>query len=132
AQARSEYDLSVGGFLRRNAVVFAVAASGVVLSAALRASGPAAPSVVFLVLWSLSPLVAWTLSRPPSPQSHELSREDTLFLRATARRTWRFFETFAGASENHLPPDNFQEDPHPVVAHRTSPTNIGLSLLATV
>ena len=31
-----------------------------------------------------------------------------------------------------LPPDNFQEDPRPVIAHRTSPTNIGLYLLAAV
>ena len=49
-----------------------------------------------------------------------------------ARRTWRFFETFVGAEDNWLPPDNFQEDPAPVIAHRTSPTNIGLLLLATV
>ena len=46
-------------------------------------------------------------------------------------RTWRFFETFVGAEDNSLPPDNFQEDPQPVVAHRTSPTNIGLYLLST-
>ena len=31
-----------------------------------------------------------------------------------------------------LPPDNFQEDPQPVVAQRTSPTNIGLYLLSIV
>ena len=31
-----------------------------------------------------------------------------------------------------LPPDNFQEDPRPVVAHRTSPTNMGLYLLSAV
>ena len=31
-----------------------------------------------------------------------------------------------------LPPDNFQEDPTPVIAHRTSPTNIGLYLLSVV
>ena len=49
-----------------------------------------------------------------------------------ARRTWRFFETFVGAEDNWLPPDNFQEDPVPVIAHRTSPTNIGLLGLATV
>ena len=49
-----------------------------------------------------------------------------------ARRTWRFFEVFVGDEDNWLPPDNFQEDPQPVVAHRTSPTNIGLLLLATV
>ena len=49
-----------------------------------------------------------------------------------ARRTWRFFETFVGAEDNWLPPDNFQEDPKPVIAHRTSPTNIGLYLLSIV
>ncbi len=43
-----------------------------------------------------------------------------------ARRTWRFFETFVGDDSNWLPPDNYQEDPQPKVAHRTSPTNIGL------
>ena len=48
-----------------------------------------------------------------------------------ARRTWRFFEAFVGTEDNWLPPDNFQEDPAPVIAHRTSPTNIGLLLLAT-
>ena len=31
-----------------------------------------------------------------------------------------------------LPPDNFQEDPRPVLAHRTSPTNMGLYLLSAV
>ena len=45
---------------------------------------------------------------------------------------WRFFETFVRPADNVLPPDNFQEDPSPVVAHRTSPTNIGLYLLSTV
>ena len=49
-----------------------------------------------------------------------------------ARRTWRFFETFVGDEDNWLPPDNFQNDPRPVVAHRTSPTNIGLLTLSTV
>ncbi len=53
-------------------------------------------------------------------------------LRGTARLTWSFFERFVTAEDNHLPPDNFQEDPQPVVAHRTSPTNMGLYLLSTV
>ena len=44
-------------------------------------------------------------------------------LRLTARRTWRFFETFVTPADHMLPPDNFQEDPEPVLAHRTSPTN---------
>ena len=53
-------------------------------------------------------------------------------LRLIARRTWRFFEKFVTAKDNMLPPDNFQEDPKPVVAHRTSPTNLGLYLLSVV
>ena len=36
------------------------------------------------------------------------------------------------AGDHMLPPDNFQEDPAPVLAHRTSPTNLGLYLLSAV
>ena len=57
---------------------------------------------------------------------------DARALRLVARRTWRYFETFVTAEDHQLPPDNFQEDPNPVLAHRTSPTNIGLYLLAAV
>ena len=55
-----------------------------------------------------------------------------MFLHKSARRTWSFFEQFVNAGENWLPPDNFQEQPTPVVAHRTSPTNMGLALLANL
>ena len=53
-------------------------------------------------------------------------------MRLTGRRIWRFFTTFVTAEEHYLPPDNFQEDPHPVIAHRSSPTNFGLYLLSVV
>jgi len=61
-----------------------------------------------------------------------MSAAEARELRLTARRTWRFFETFVTAEDHALPPDNFQDDPKPVVAHRTSPTNLGLYLLAAV
>jgi cyclic beta-1,2-glucan synthetase len=83
------------------------------------------------VIWILSPLIAFWVSKARRPERKLLSTEDTMFARLIARRTWRFFETFVGAEDNWLPPDNFQEDPAPVVAHRTSPTNIGLLLLST-
>src|SRR5207249_11944415 len=68
------------------------------------------------------------LSLPPrSAKEEPLPQADAKFLRAIARRTWRFFDTFAGAEDNFLPPDNFQQLPQPIVAHRTSPTNIGRS-----
>ncbi len=87
----------------------------------------------FVVLWLLSPAVARWVSLPPAESAaQQLSAADVGALRLTARRTWRFFETFVGPEDHALPPDNFQDDPAPVVAHRTSPTNIGMYLLATV
>ena len=85
-----------------------------------------------VALWLVSPAIAWWLSRPLRPRRPRLSAEDYAFLRTVARRTWRFFETFVGPADNHLPPDNFQEDPPNGPAHRTSPTNIGLALLSNL
>jgi cellobiose phosphorylase len=85
-----------------------------------------------LLLWAGSPVIAWWVSRTPPPRRAELSAAQVNFLRQVARRTWLFFETFVTPEDNWLPPDNFQEHPVPTVAHRTSPTNMGLSLLANV
>jgi cyclic beta-1,2-glucan synthetase len=87
----------------------------------------------FAVVWVLSPFIARWASLPPPASGHlSIASEDAEALRLIARRTWRFFETFVGPDDNMLPPDNFQEDPQRVVAHRTSPTNIGLYLLSVV
>jgi cyclic beta-1,2-glucan synthetase len=85
----------------------------------------------FVALWLAAPALAlWASRSPPVARRLTVSDPDARDLRLIARRTWRFFETFVTPSENMLPPDNFQEDPKPVVAHRTSPTNIGLYLLS--
>jgi cyclic beta-1,2-glucan synthetase len=110
-------------------------ASAGVVAAVLYFSGQrswmiAAP---FIALWALSPLVARWASLPPPAAGHlSVTPADALVLRLVARRTWRFFEQFVTAEDNMLPPDNFQEDPRPVIAHRTSPTNLGLYLLSVV
>jgi cellobiose phosphorylase len=83
-----------------------------------------------LLLWLLSPAVAWWISRPLAAPTPGLSIGQQTFLRASARRTWRYFADFVGPDDNWLPPDNFQEYPAPAIASRTSPTNIGMSLLA--
>ncbi|MDP3427324.1 MAG: glucoamylase family protein, partial [Humidesulfovibrio sp.] len=85
-----------------------------------------------LGLWFLSPAMAWWLSLPLARRRERLTEAQTLFLRKIARKTWAFFETFVGPDDNWLPPDNYQEHPVPVVAHRTSPTNMGLALLANL
>jgi len=90
-------------------------------------------AVPFAALWAASPAIArWASLSPPVAGRLSVTELDAKTLRLTARRTWRFFETFVTVSDNMLPPDNFQEDPVPVIAHRTSPTNIGLYLLSTV
>jgi cyclic beta-1,2-glucan synthetase len=84
------------------------------------------------VLWFVSPGVAWRLSRPIVKPDLGLTDRECRELRAVARRTWLFFETFVGAEDHWLPPDNYQEDPKGVIAHRTSPTNEGLYLVSSL
>ena len=85
-----------------------------------------------LLLWLASPAIAWWISRPLARRDAELTEAQDAFLRGIARKTWSFFETFVAAEDHWLPPDNFQEFPAAVVAHRTSPTNMGLALLANL
>jgi cyclic beta-1,2-glucan synthetase len=90
-------------------------------------------AVPFSLLWVASPAIARWASLPPAGMgSPSVSDSDVRALRLTARRTWRFFESFVTSADHMLPPDNFQEDPTPVLAHRTSPTNLGLYLLSIV
>jgi cyclic beta-1,2-glucan synthetase len=85
-----------------------------------------------LALWFSSPAVVWWISRPFARKESQLSFDQTIFLRKIARKTWAFFETFVGPEDNWLPPDSYQENRPAPVAHRTSPTNMGLSLLANL
>ena len=85
----------------------------------------------FVALWSASPIIAhWMSFKTVGIQVETLSLDSRHALRAIGRSTWSFFEEFVTKKDNDLPPDNFQEDPLPIVAHRTSPTNIGLYLLS--
>jgi cellobiose phosphorylase len=85
-----------------------------------------------LLLWFASPGIAWWISRPLARHQASLTAGQTFFLRALARRTWAFFDTFVGADDHWLPPDNYQEYRVGSIAHRTSPTNIGMALLANL
>ena len=106
------------------------AATGIYLTiarpAALGVAGP------ILALWLVSPAVAWWIGRPPARHQERLTTDQIFFLRKLSRKTWAFFETFVDAQNHWLPPDNYQEHPTAVTAHRTSPTNMGLALLANL
>jgi cyclic beta-1,2-glucan synthetase len=132
AQATSGVSRDIAGAYRRMRGALVLAGATGALVALVRPENwlIAAP---FVLLWGLSPLVTRWVSQPLHADGRRLpSPEDSRVLRSTARRTWRFFEAFIGPDDHFLPPDNFQEDPKPVLARRTSPTNIGLCLLSTL
>ncbi|MBL8533182.1 MAG: cyclic beta 1-2 glucan synthetase, partial [Betaproteobacteria bacterium] len=135
--AAAERDVSAR---RGNALVAAMRtmwvgpAVAVVTAVCLAAEAPGAlgPAAPILLLWFDSPALAWWLSRPLVRRRASLSIDQLSFLRMLSRRTWAFFDRFVGPDDHWLPPDNYQEYRVGAIAHRTSPTNIGLSLLANV
>jgi cyclic beta-1,2-glucan synthetase len=126
AQASAKYTLDT--FFRSHAVVSA--ACTLLAVAAAWSPHPVAGPALFL-LWALAPVIAWWGSKPAVHAPHNaLDTGDRDYLLKLARQTWNFFERCVGPEDNYLPPDNLQMEPEPTLAHRTSPTNIGLYLLA--
>ena len=85
-----------------------------------------------ITVWMLSPLIARQISQPILHAHTPLANDQRQQLRGLARRTWAFFERYVGPDDHWLPPDHFQEAPRGIIAHQTSPTNIGLLLLSTL
>ncbi|MFA6467610.1 MAG: glucoamylase family protein [Bacteroidota bacterium] len=131
AQSKTTLPLTIGGFYRRmiGGVVLTFAAGSITILSPHESWLTALP---FLALWMVSPVIAQWVSRSSMLSgTMPVSYSNARVLRTVARKTWRFFETFVNLSEHMLPPDNFQEEPKPTIANRTSPTNIGLYLLST-
>ena len=102
-------------------------------AAALRGISTVVEVGPFLALWALFPVAVILINRPATSwRGGILTEDDRRFLRSAARRTWRYFDDFVGPQTAWLPPDNVQETPAREIFLRTSPTNIGLWMLATV
>ena len=132
SQTKGSLDLDLPGFYRRMAGAVLISAVGGLMVVLLK---PEALPVAlpFILLWLLSPAIArWVSMPPPAAPGRQLSTANAQSLRLLGRRTWRFFEEFVGPADHALPPDNVQEEPQQVVAHRTSPTNIGMYLLTVL
>ena len=86
----------------------------------------------FLLAWLMAPWIGWRISQPIADNHAPLSDEQRAFLRRVARQTSTYFETWMGPEDHGLPPDNYQEYPSPVLATRTSPTNVGMGLLSSL
>ena len=110
--------------------ITAIVVTGAIIDWRSAALGVAAP---FVLLWLLAPACAYWLSVPVGERVRPLDEHERRLLRQIARTTWRYFETFVTEADGWLPPDNVQEDEQaPRVAHRTSPTNIGMAMLSTL
>jgi len=122
---------SLGSYVLKMSVSF-VAALAIFSFTIIFKPTAEAVGLVFLLLWGCSPFVAFFISKDRKEEIPDVSAKERADLGNTARKTWRYFEEFVGAKTNHLAPDNYQEDPPRGIAHRTSPTNIGLGLLAAL
>jgi cyclic beta-1,2-glucan synthetase len=107
-------------------------AAAVALTVAWVRSSALTVAAPLLLVWCAAPEIAHRVSRPLHSRAEHLGPLDRKKLRKLARRTWRFFDAFVGPNDQWLPVDNYQEEPREQTAHRTSPTNIGLMLLATL
>ncbi len=127
AQAAAIRDLA--GLTQKHAKVVVAA---MVLLVAMLIVGTPTPWWVLVVccVWGASPVWTWWVSREQRDDANQLSAHDGLYLHGVARDTWNLFERWVGDEDNHLPPDNVQTAPETMVAHRTSPTNIGLYVLS--
>ena len=132
AQVQASASMTLTSFVRN--MYAALAISACVLFVLLLAN-PSAIIVAapFLVLWFAAPIFAWRASQPALAREVESpTPEQAAELRLIARQTWQYFADLAGPEDHFLPPDNLQVDPDRVVAHRTSPTNIGMYVVSTV
>ena len=90
------------------------------------------PALPWIIVWLFAPQIAMMLGKTITVEEETLPPYATQTFRNIALRTWMFFETFVGPEDSWLPPDHFQESPKGSIAHRTSPTNIGLYLLSAI
>ncbi len=89
------------------------------------------PFCVLGILWLLSPLLLISIGRRTEKKCG-LAASEKDYLLSEAESIWRYFETFLTEERGFLPPDNWQEEPALGAAERTSPTNIGLSILSVL
>ena len=131
ADRSAHVEATPGGVLHRMLGV-PIAAAAIAVGVGLIAPARLPLALPVVVLWCLSPMLAYATGRPLSHSRAALNRSQRSAFRRIARKTWRFFDDLMGTADHWLIPDNLQENRRELVAPRTSPTNIGLQLLSTL
>jgi len=131
ADAEKSQKNSLGSYLLKMGVSILEALFILILAVTFKKEAVILGLLLF-IFWSSAPFIAYFISKDIKGTLLKPSDEDAYELRRIARKTWRYFEEFTNTKTHYLVPDNYQEDPHRGLAYRTSPTNIGLGLLATL
>lgn len=84
------------------------------------------------IIWIISPLISYIIGKNINDETVKLSEEDINILRRLTRSIWAYFEDFVTDETNYLGGDNYQEEPYKGLAMRTSPTNIGMTLISNI
>lgn len=84
------------------------------------------------IIWVISPAIAYIIGQNINDETVKLNEEDNNILRKLTRRIWAYFEDFVTEETNYLGGDNYQEEPYRGLAMRTSPTNIGMTLISNI
>ncbi len=96
------------------------------------------PYTIFLFmlssLWLIAPAMMWYIGKEikVTDKLQEVSKENQEYLLEIGRKTWQYFKENCNQKSHYLPPDNYQADRNPKIVLRTSPTNIGLGMLAVI
>ena len=88
--------------------------------------------MMLAVGWIIAPCFAWNLSKPIDENKTKLTEKQNEYIKEVGLKTWNFFADCISEKDNFLPPDNYQENRREKIAHRTSPTNIGLGILSII
>ncbi|MGC4024828.1 MAG: glucoamylase family protein [Mesorhizobium sp.] len=132
SQAQKSGGNTISAYYRLMYGAVLIAAIGLLIPLAAHSTG-AVVALFFALFWAGSPAFAWLISRSAETDDRLiLEADDRCKLRNIARRTWHYYEVHVTAEHSFLPPDNMQEVPVPVVANRTSPTNVGVYLLSVI
>ena len=88
------------------------------------------PERIIAFLFLLFPLFMVISARDYRPAVKPLTPARKAALSRFAFDMFSYYTGFVTAEDNFLPPDNYQTQPVKALAHRTSPTNIGLYLVS--
>lgn len=86
-----------------------------------------AVSICFLV----APVLLWKVSKERKEVA-EASKDEKEIAMDVAKRTWLFFENLLKEEYHYLIPDNYQLNREPKVDLKTSPTDVGMSLVTII